>query len=57
MEPLTTKLVKQLRDDTGASLMDCKRALTDTDRDYELAKQLILGKFDPDDLDSTDPEG
>lgn len=33
--------VKELRDATGAGMMDCKRALTETDGDVEKAKDLI----------------
>ena len=34
-------LVKQLRDETGAGMMDCKRALQETDGDLEAAKKLL----------------
>ncbi|WP_261815770.1 translation elongation factor Ts [Vibrio gallicus] len=34
---VTAALVKQLRDRTGAGMMDCKKALTETDGDIELA--------------------
>ncbi|MCA1831057.1 MAG: translation elongation factor Ts [Actinomycetota bacterium] len=33
--------VKRLRDDTGAGMMDCKKALTDTNGDFEKAKDLL----------------
>lgn len=33
--------VKELRDATGAGMMDCKRALTETNGDVEAAKDLI----------------
>lgn len=34
---ITAALVKELRDRTGAGMMDCKKALTETDGDIELA--------------------
>ena len=33
--------VKKLRDLTGAGMMDCKKALTEADGDFEKAKDLI----------------
>jgi elongation factor Ts len=33
--------VKKLRDATGAGMMDCKKALVDTDGDFEKAKDLL----------------
>ena len=35
------KEVKRLRDATGAGMMDCKRALLDTEGDFEKAKDLL----------------
>ena len=35
---ITASLVKELRDKTGAGMMDCKKALTETNGDIE--KQL-----------------
>jgi elongation factor Ts len=37
-------LVKQLRDMTGAGMMDCKRALVETGGDLEAARQLLREK-------------
>lgn len=37
MAEITAGLVKQLRDKTGAGMMDCKKALTETDGDLEKA--------------------
>ena len=34
---ITAALVKELRDRTGAGMMDCKNALTETNGDMELA--------------------
>jgi elongation factor Ts len=34
-------LVKRLRDETGAGMMDCKRALQETGGDFEAAKKLL----------------
>lgn len=35
MAQITAQLVKELRDKTGAGMMDCKKALTETDGDLE----------------------
>jgi elongation factor Ts len=40
-ETISASLVKQLRDQTGAGMMDCKRALQETDGDLEAAKRLL----------------
>jgi elongation factor Ts len=37
MVAITAALVKDLRDKTGAGMMDCKKALTETDGDIEVA--------------------
>ena len=37
MAAITSGLVKQLRDKTGAGMMDCKKALTESDGDLEAA--------------------
>lgn len=37
MAAITASLVKELRDMTGAGMMDCKKALTETDGDLEVA--------------------
>ena len=37
MAEITASLVKELRDKTGAGMMDCKRALGDTGGDVEAA--------------------
>ena len=34
-------LVKQLREETGAGMMDCKRALQETGGDVDAAKRLL----------------
>ena len=38
---ITADLVKQLREKTGAGLMDCKKVLTETDGDMEKAAELL----------------
>jgi elongation factor Ts len=38
---VTPQLVKELRERTGAGMMDCKRALVDTDGDVEKAIELL----------------
>jgi elongation factor Ts len=41
MADIPATLVKKLRDETGAPMMDCKRALVETDGDYDAALRLI----------------
>lgn len=41
MTGISAALVKELRDQTGAPMMDCKRALQDTNGDIEAAKRLL----------------
>ena len=41
MTEISAALVKQLRDRTGAGMMDCKRALVETDGDLEAATRLL----------------
>jgi elongation factor Ts len=38
---ISAKAVKALREQTGAGMMDCKRALADTDGDVEKAIQAL----------------
>ena len=38
---ISAELVKQLRDETGAAMMECKRALQETGGDIEAAKRLL----------------
>src|ERR671926_1899077 len=38
---ITASMVKELRDRTGAGMMDCKKALTETDGDLEKAVELL----------------
>ena len=38
---ITAELVKQLREKTGAGMMDCKKVLTETDGDIEKAIELL----------------
>src|SRR5204863_270462 len=44
MAEISAKLVKELRDQTGAGMMDCKRALEETNGDLEAAKRLLREK-------------
>jgi elongation factor Ts len=44
MAEITAALVKRLREQTGAGMMDCKRALTDTDGDLEAAVDWLRKK-------------
>jgi elongation factor Ts len=41
MADIPAKLVMQLRAETGAPMMDCKRALQETDADFEAAKRWL----------------
>ncbi|WP_297631397.1 translation elongation factor Ts [uncultured Clostridium sp.] len=41
---ITAKLVKELREKTGAGMMDCKKALTETDGDLEKAAEVLREK-------------
>lgn len=41
MTAISAQLVKELRDQTGAGMMDCKRALTETNGDMEGAVRLL----------------
>lgn len=41
---ITAKMVKALRDQTGGGMMDCKRALQETDGDIEAAVDLLRAK-------------
>ncbi|RYL95316.1 elongation factor Ts [Sporolactobacillus sp. THM7-4] len=44
MADISAKLVKELRDRTGAGIMDCKRALTETDGNIEKAIDVLREK-------------
>ena len=44
MAEITAKMVKDLRDKTGAGMMDCKKALTETDGDMEAAVDWLRAK-------------
>ena len=44
MTDISAELVKQLRDATGAGMMDCKRALIEADGDLERATELLREK-------------
>ncbi len=41
---ITASMVKELRDKTGAGMMNCKQALTDTDGDFEKALETLRKK-------------
>ncbi len=41
MTAITAAMVKELRDRTGAGMMDCKKALTETDGDIDEAVELL----------------
>lgn len=38
---INAKIVKKLRDETGAGMMNCKKALTENAGDYEKAVQSL----------------
>src|SRR3954466_14668033 len=44
MAAITAALVKDLRDKTGAGMMDCKKALTETEGDIETAVDWLRKK-------------
>lgn len=44
MAQITAKLVKELRDKTGAGMMDCKKALQETDGDIDAAVDYLREK-------------
>jgi elongation factor Ts len=44
MAEITAKLVKELRDKTGAGMMDCKKALNETDGDMAAAEDWLRAK-------------
>src|SRR5512134_1498711 len=44
MTEITAALVKELRDRTGAGMMDCKRALQETGGDLDAARTLLREK-------------
>ena len=44
MAEITAALVKQLRDATGAGMMDCKKALTEADGDLDRASEILREK-------------
>ena len=44
MGNITAKLVKDLRDKTGAGMMDCKKALNETDGNVEKALEWLRKK-------------
>ena len=46
MTEISAALVKELRDATGAPMMDCKRALVDTNCDPDEADYVIPGNDD-----------
>ena len=41
---ITAAMVKELREMTGAGMMDCKKALTDTDGDMDKAVEFLREK-------------
>ena len=45
MADITAAMVKELRDRTGAGMMDCKKALQETDGDQEKAVELLRVKM------------
>jgi len=44
MAAITASLVKELREQSGAGMMDCKKALTETDGDLEAAVDWLRTK-------------
>ncbi len=54
MTALSAATIKALRDEIGATMMECKRALQETNGDYDAAKKLLLGDDDLDELESVE---
>ncbi|MFM7577501.1 MAG: elongation factor Ts, partial [Microcystaceae cyanobacterium] len=44
MAEISAKLVKELRDKTGAGMMDCKKALSENDGDIEKSIEWLRQK-------------
>ena len=44
MTGISASLVRELREQTGAGMMDCKRALQETGGDLEAARKLLREK-------------
>lgn len=43
-QPISAEMVRQLREQTGAGIMDCKAALTEADGDFERARDILRAK-------------
>ena len=43
---ITAAMVKELREMTGAGMMDCKKALTEADGNMEKAVEILTAKND-----------
>jgi elongation factor Ts len=43
-EPISADLVRRLREQTGAGIMDCKAALTEANGDFERARDILRAK-------------
>jgi elongation factor Ts len=41
---ITTEMIKQLREESGAGILDCRKALQDTNGDFEKAKVILRDK-------------
>jgi len=41
---ITTEMIKQLREESGAGILDCRKALQDSGGDFEKAKKLLREK-------------
>ena len=41
MAEITAEMVKELRTATGAGVLDCKKALTEADGDFEVAVEVL----------------
>ena len=44
MAAITAAMVKELRESTGAGMMECKKALTETDGDFDKAVEFLREK-------------
>ena len=46
MNEISAQRIKELRERTGATMVDCKNALIEANGDFELAEKMLKGKDD-----------
>ena len=45
MSAISAQLVKELREKTGAGMMDCKKALMESDGDIDKSNEFLMKKW------------